>query len=293
MDEGQDSPFDLHGKTVVVTGGNSGIGLGMARALAVAGADVAIWGTSEAKNAAALEALSAYGTKVIALRCDVGDDDQVRLAFDETIEAFGGVDTCFANAGVSPPTMARFEELPLEQWRSLMRINLDGVFLTFQAAARHMIAAGGGSLVAVSSIMGTYRVIDRSAPYAASKAGLTGLVRAVAFDLARHGIRVNAILPGFIETAMTDTMLSNERFAQRSLPRLLGRRWGTPDDLGGVAVYLASDASRYQTGSEIVIDGGYVVSLSPYLPSLSNIEYTIIRSMRTTNGAGVVGWSKL
>jgi NAD(P)-dependent dehydrogenase (short-subunit alcohol dehydrogenase family) len=259
MGEAQDSPFDLHSKAVAVTGGNSGIGFGMARALATAGAAVAIWGTSEAKNAAALEALSACGAKAIALRCDVGDEHQVRLAFDETVKAFGRVDACFANAGVSG-TVARFEELPLEQWRSLMRINLDGVFLTFQAAARHMIAAGGGSLVAVSSIMGTHRVIDRSAPYAASKAGLTGLVRAAAFDLARHGIRVNAILPGFIETAMTDTMLSNERFAQRSLPRLLGRRWGTPDDLGGVAVYLASDASRYQTGSEIVIDGGFVVS---------------------------------
>jgi NAD(P)-dependent dehydrogenase (short-subunit alcohol dehydrogenase family) len=260
MGEAEGSPFDLHGKAAVVTGGNSGIGFGMAWALAAAGAGVAIWGTNVAKNAAAFEALSAGGAKVIALRCDVGDEHQVRLAFEETVESFGRVDACFANAGVSPPTPARFEDLPLEQWRSLMRINLDGVFLTFQAAARHMIAAGGGSLIAISSIMGTHRVIDRSAPYAASKAGLTGLVRSAAFDLARHGIRVNAILPGFIETGMTDTMLSNERFAQRSLPRLLGRRWGTPDDLGGVAVYLASNASRYQTGSEIVIDGGFVVS---------------------------------
>lgn len=259
MGAAQDSPFDLHGKAVLVTGGNSGIGLGMARALAAVGADVAIWGTSEAKNAAALETLSACGGKVIALRCDVGDEHQVRLAFDETAEAFGRVDAYFANAGV-PGTPARFEELTMEQWRGLMRVNLDGVFLTFQAAARHMATAGGGSLVAVSSIMGTHRVFPQAAPYATAKAGLTGLVRAAALELARHRIRVNAILPGFIETALADPLLSNERFAERALPRLLGRRWGTPDDLGGVAVYLASDASRYQTGSEIVIDGGFVLS---------------------------------
>jgi NAD(P)-dependent dehydrogenase (short-subunit alcohol dehydrogenase family) len=259
MGEAEGPLFDLHGKVVVVTGGNSGIGLGMAQALAAAGAGVAIWGTSDAKNAAALETLLACGGKVLALRCDVGDEHQVRSAFDETVETFGRIDACFANAGV-PGTSARFEELSLEEWRSLMRVNLDGVFLTFQTAVRHMAAVGGGSLIAVSSIMGTHRVIAGSTPYAAAKAGLTGLVRAAAAELSRHGIRVNAILPGFIQTALADPVLSNERFAERSLPRLIGRRWGTPDDLGGVAVYLASDASRYQTGSEIVIDGGYVLS---------------------------------
>lgn len=259
MGAAQDSPFDLHDKAVVVTGGNSGIGLGMARALAAAGAGVAIWGTSEAKNAAALQTLSPYGGKSIALRCDVGDEQQVRLAFDESVAAFGRVDACFANAGV-PGRPCRFEELPLEDWRSLMRVNLDGVFLTLQAAARHMATAGGGSLVVVSSIMGTHRVVPRAAAYATAKAGLTGLVRAAAHELARQRIRVNAILPGFVQTALADPVLSNERFAERSLPRLLGRRWGTPDDLSGVAVYLASDASRYQTGSEIVIDGGFVLS---------------------------------
>jgi NAD(P)-dependent dehydrogenase (short-subunit alcohol dehydrogenase family) len=259
MSEAQASPFDLSGKAVLVTGGNSGIGLGMAEALAAAGASVAIWGTSEVKNAAALERLSAFGGKAIALRCDVGDERRVRLAFDETAAAFGRVDACFANAGVPGP-ITRFCELSLDQWHGLMRVNLDGVFLTFQVAARHMAAAGGGSLVAVSSIMGTRRAFGRAAPYATAKAGLTGLVRSAALDLRHDGIRVNAILPGFIKTALADPMLTNERFAGQSLPRLLGRRWGTPEDLGGLAVYLASDASGYMTGEEIVIDGGFVLS---------------------------------
>lgn len=254
------SRFDLSGKAAVVTGGNSGIGLGMAKALAAAGADIAVWGTNPAKNAAAVDQLTALGTKVLAVRCDVGDPEQVADAMEQTLAAFGRVDTCVANAGVGGDP-ARFVDLTMDQWRKVMRVNVDGAFLTMQAAARTMVEAGtGGSIVAVASIMGNVRAMPRTQPYAASKAALLGLVRSAATELGRHGIRVNAVLPGWIETPLADDALSDPAFAGQMLPRIaLGRRFGTPDDLGGIAVYLASDASAYHTGDQFVVDGGYVL----------------------------------
>ncbi|MFP5328106.1 MAG: SDR family NAD(P)-dependent oxidoreductase, partial [Acidimicrobiia bacterium] len=140
-------PFDLSGHVALVTGGNSGIGLGMADALARAGADVAIWGTNEKTNAAALEQLQAHGTNVVSLRCDVGDEEEVETQFAETLSALGKVDSCFANAGIGGGAPS-FHEFTLDQWRRVMRVNLEGVFLTFRAAARHMVERGeGGSLV--------------------------------------------------------------------------------------------------------------------------------------------------
>ncbi|WP_261557954.1 SDR family NAD(P)-dependent oxidoreductase [Frankia tisae] len=252
--------FDLHGRVSLVTGGNGGIGLGIAEALAAAGADVVILGTNERKNAAAEQTLAAHGGKVLALRCDVGDEAQVIDAFEQAVGAFGRIDSCFANAGIGGEPM-RFTDLTLDQWHQVLRINLDGVFLTFRTAARHLVAAGaGGSLVAVSSIIGTNRGFARTQAYGTAKAALSGLVRSCAVELSRDGIRVNAILPGYIRTALADDLLDDEKFAARSLPRLLGRRWGTPADLGGIAVYLASEASRYQTGEQIVVDGGYILS---------------------------------
>ncbi|WP_261569003.1 SDR family NAD(P)-dependent oxidoreductase [Frankia gtarii] len=252
--------FDLRGRVSLVTGGNGGIGLGIAEALAAAGADVVILGTNERKNAAAQQAVAAHGGRVLALRCDVGDEAQVIDAFEQAVGAFGRIDSCFANAGIGGEPM-RFTDLTLDQWHHVLRINLDGVFLTFRTAARHLVAAGaGGSLVAVSSIIGTNRGFARTQAYGTAKAALSGLVRSCAVELGRDGIRVNAILPGYIRTALADDLLDDEKFAARSLPRLLGRRWGTPADLGGIAVYLASEASRYQTGEQIVVDGGYILS---------------------------------
>lgn len=252
------APFDLTGRVALVTGGNGGIGYGMASALAQAGADIAIWGTNQAKNDAAVKSLSAFGTRVVAFRCDVGEESEVDAAFAASVDALGRVDTCIANAGIGAGGIS-FLELSLDEWRRVMRINLDGAFLTLRAAARHMVArGGGGSLIGISSLS----AIDgtaRGEHYAASKTGLLGVIRGLAVEFARYGIRANAVLPGWTETAMTEASFGNERFANNVMPRMPVRRWGTPDDFGGIAVYLASDASSFHTGDTLLIDGGYAI----------------------------------
>ncbi len=255
------SPFDLSGKTVVVTGGNSGIGLGMARGLAAAGASVCIWGSNPAKNDAALSELAAVG-KALAIRCDVGDEAAVASAFAEAVDRLGKVDGCIANAGVAG-FPARFDQLDAAEWRRVMRVNLDGAFYTLRAAAGHMRAraeAGdpGGRLVVTASVAAISGAA-RNQHYAATKGALLSMVKALAVEYGRHGVTANAVLPGWIETAMTDGVLDDERFVARVLPRIPARRWGMPEDFAGVAVYLMSDASAYHTGDTLVVDGGYTV----------------------------------
>jgi NAD(P)-dependent dehydrogenase (short-subunit alcohol dehydrogenase family) len=251
--------FDLTGKVALVTGGNGGIGLGMADALAEAGADVCIWGTRPEKNDKALALLAKHGRKVHAQIVDVGDEKQVEDAFAETLKVMGHVDNCVANAGVSGRGQGSFLEMTHEEWRRVLRINLDGVFFTFRAAARHMVERGqGGSLVAMASTA-AIEGAARSSHYGASKGGVTAMVRALAVELARHKITVNSILPGWIETEMTANAVANPKFAGSVLPRIPERRWGTGADFGPIAVYLASGATGYTTGRDFVIDGGYTL----------------------------------
>jgi len=251
-----DPTFDLTGKVALVTGGNSGIGLGMAEALARAGADVCIWGTNEGKNAAALEQLKSHGTKTAAAQCDVGDQQQVKDNFARLVEEFGHCDACFANAGVGSKGTP-FLALTPEEWHRVFRVNMDGVFYTYQEAARHMIARGqGGSLVVTSSGSAIFGA-PRSVHYAATKAGVLSITRALAVEFARHGIRANAIVPGWIDTPMTEGAINTEPFQEKVLKRIPVRRWGTGADFGGIAVYLASDASTYHTGDMLMIDGGF------------------------------------
>jgi NAD(P)-dependent dehydrogenase (short-subunit alcohol dehydrogenase family) len=252
-------PFDLSGKVALITGGNSGIGLGMARAIAEAGADVAIWGTSAEKNAAAKAELAGSGRRVLTRECDVSDERAVETAMAATIAALGRIDACFANAGVSGRGTSSFLALSAAEWRRVLAVNLDGAFYTFRAAARHMVErSGGGALVATASLA-AIEGAARSEHYAATKGGLISMVRALAVEFARHGIRANAILPGWIETNMTAGAIGNEKFAGNVLPRIPMRRWGTGDDFGGIAVYLMSEASRYHTGDTFLIDGGYAL----------------------------------
>lgn len=252
-------PFDLTGKVALVTGGNSGIGLGMARAMAEAGADIAIWGTNAAKNAAAKSELAATGRRVIALECDVAEEATVDAAFAETLKQLGRVDGCFANAGVSGRGTPSFTQMTAEEWRRVLKVNLDGAFFTFRAAARHMVERGGGGALVGTASLAAIEGAARSEHYAATKGGLISMIRALAVEFARHEIRANAILPGWIETNMTANAIGNEKFAKHVLPRIPMRRWGTGEDFGGIAVYLMSQASRYHTGDTFLIDGGYAL----------------------------------
>ncbi len=253
------SMFDLSGKVALVTGGNSGIGLGMATALAQAGADVAVWGSNAQKNAAAEQALQATGRRVAALRCDVADESAVEAAFAETVERLGKVDACFANAGISGGSKMSFAEIPADEWRRVLAVNLDGAFFTLRAASRHMIERGEGGALAGTASLAALQGAARNEHYGASKGGLISMIRGLAVELARYGIRANAILPGWIDTPMTERLTSWDKFADAVLPRIPTRRWGRPEDFGGIAVYIASDASRYHTGDTFVIDGGYAL----------------------------------
>ena len=250
--------FDLTGKVAIVTGGNGGIGLGFARGLAKAGAAVAVWGRNVAKNADAVAELTELGAEVVALACDVSSEESVEAAFAGTVERFGHVDAVFANAGVGARG-TRFTEMDLEEWRDIFRVNSEGVFLTMRAAARHMVERGqGGSLVitaSIASIMG----MPRGEHYAATKAGAVAIARGLAVEYGKAGIRANAVLPGWIETDMTAELFSTPAFSERVLSRVPAGRWGDPSDFEGIAVYLASDASRWHTGDAITIDGGYVI----------------------------------
>jgi NAD(P)-dependent dehydrogenase (short-subunit alcohol dehydrogenase family) len=248
--------FDLTGKVGLVTGGNSGIGLGFAEGLAMCGAAVAIWGRKQDKLDRAQAQLSSHGGRVLALRCDVADPDQVEEAFARTVAELGGVDACFANAGVHG-SATPFVETPLEEWRRVGGINLEGAVTTLQAAVRHMLERGqGGSLVATSSTSVVFGA-PRSEQYAATKGALLALMRGIAVEHARHGIRANAVMPGWIDTPMTEGFLHSEAFESKVLRRVPQRRWGVGADFRGIAAYLASDASAYHTGDVFTIDGGY------------------------------------
>lgn len=254
--------FDLTGRTAIITGGNGGLGLAMGRGLAKAGANVAIWARNNAKNVAARAELSALGSgEVIALSCDIADEDDITAAMAATLEALGRVDICFANAGISGAGTA-IPDITADGWDHTMNVNSRGAALTYKHVTRHMIARAkegdaGGKLIATSSgqsIMG----VNRSSDYAASKAALNGLTRAAAFELARHQITANALLFGYYETDITAK--ADPRFGEWMAKRIPLRRPGDHDGLEGLAVFFASPHSDYITGQCLPVDGGLSIS---------------------------------
>ncbi|MEU1526552.1 SDR family oxidoreductase [Nocardia rhamnosiphila] len=253
-------PLDLTGHVALVTGGNSGVGLGMADGLARAGADVCIWGRSPDKNKAAVEQLLAHGRRAVAYEVDIADEAAVVAGFARVVEEFGRLDSCFANAAkANAMTNPPFLESTLDDWRELMRVDLDGAYLTTREAARHMKALGnGGSIVLTSSIAALFGS-PREEAYAAAKAGLLALARSLAVEFGRHRIRANAVLPGWTRSPVFDGWLDNPAVSEKILSRIPLRRWGTPEDWAGIAIYLASPASSFHTGDSFRLDGGFGV----------------------------------
>lgn len=256
-----DTPsFSLAGKTALVTGGNGGIGLGFARGLVAHGANIVIWGTNADKNVAAAAELAAMsaetkGGAIAARICDVGDQSQVAEGFAAAAEQFGRIDAVFVNAGIAGRGIP-FHEMSDDEWHRVLRVNLDGAFYTSQEAVRHMMGKGGGSIVFTTSGSALFGA-PRGQHYGGSKAALMSMSKAIAVEYARHGIRSNCVLPGWIESEMTHNTLASDAFGAKVLPRVPMRRWGDWNDFSGVAVYLASDLARYHTGDCITIDGGY------------------------------------
>ena len=248
--------FDLTGHVAIVTGGNGGVGLAFGRGLVKCGAKVAIWGRNAEKNANAVAELQALGGEAEAFVVDVTDVDQVAAAFEATLERFGKVDSCFANAG-GGGYRGLSHKTDRQSWLDTIDLNLMSVVQTWAPVTEHMMERGeGGRLIVTSSVaalMGT----GGAAGYSTTKAAVLGLVQALAVELGRAGIRVNAILPGFIETEMSLT--TSDAFQESARRRAAIGRIGTLEDMEGIAVFLASKHSDFMTGQGVVMDGGHTI----------------------------------
>jgi 2-dehydro-3-deoxy-D-gluconate 5-dehydrogenase len=247
------NPFDLSGKVAVVTGANTGIGQGIALALAAAGADVALVGRSAATETA--EKVRALGRKAEIVSADLSTIEPVQRVVDETVEKLGGLDILVNNAGII--RRADSVDFTEEDWDAVMDTNLKSVFFLCQAAARHMIPNGGGKIINIASML-TFQGGIRVPSYTASKSGVGGLTKLLANEWASKGICVNAIAPGYIATNNTDALQKDETRNRQIMERIPAGRWGDPADLGGAAVFLASRASNYVQGHILAVDGGWL-----------------------------------
>jgi NAD(P)-dependent dehydrogenase (short-subunit alcohol dehydrogenase family) len=251
--------FDLTGKVALVTGGNSGLGLGFAEGLARAGADLVVWGRRADANEAAGSKLKKFGGQVLTQVVDVADEAAVVAAFKVALAEMGRIDTVIANAGVA--SQVPFTEMDSASYHALLDVNLHGAVFTLREAARHMVARGGGGSLILCGSGSIFQGVPTMTHYGAAKGALNSLAKGIAAELGPHGVRCNVIAPGFIVTEMTmaDPALGAaiSRIVADKAP--LGRA-GQPDDLWGAAVYLASDLSRYHTGDTLIVDGGKIAS---------------------------------
>lgn len=249
--------FDLKGHVALVTGGNGGIGLGMAKGLARAGASVAIAARDADKMAAAKDELTSLGADVFTVTVDVADKASVDDMVARTIDHFGRIDSLTANAGVNVRKAP--QDYTVEEWQWVLNTNLNGPFFCAQAVYPHMKAQGGGKIITIGS-MASILGLPFSSPYASTKGGVVQLTRVLATAWAKDNIQANAILPGWIDTELTRKARQDvDGLHVRVLSRTPADRWGAPDDFAGIAVFLASPASDFVTGTAIPVDGGYSI----------------------------------
>jgi NAD(P)-dependent dehydrogenase (short-subunit alcohol dehydrogenase family) len=264
--DGARSPFDLTGKVALVTGANSGLGLGFATGIAKAGADVVIWGRRAERNAQAAGELRRHGGRVLTQTVDVADERQVAAGVQAAVASMGRLDCVIANAGINSHYES-FLDMPTTAYHQLLATNLHGAVYTLREGVRHMVArarAGdpGGSLITCGSLT-VVAGVPRIEHYSAAKGALMAVTRSMAVEFGPEGVRVNMILPGRIESELGADSPDPERDRRRAVMKERNpiRRYGTPADLEGIVVYLCSDASAYHTGDMITVDGGLAVTL--------------------------------
>jgi 2-deoxy-D-gluconate 3-dehydrogenase len=246
--------FDLTGKVAIVTGGNGGIGYAMGEGLASAGASLVVVGRDRAKNLRAVEALQGHGATAISVRADVTQEADCAAYVARALDAYGRVDILINNAGTN--IRKQPEDYTLDEWRALIDVNLTSVFLSSMAVLPSL-QARGGKIVNIGSMTSIFGA-SFSAPYGASKGGVVQLTKALASAWARHNIQVNALLPGWIETELTDRgRVATPDLQEKIVARTPAGRWGKPEDLAGAAVFLCSSAADFITGAAVPVDGGY------------------------------------
>jgi len=251
------SLFNLSGKVALVTGGNGGIGLGMAQGLANAGAAILVAGRNDEKNAAAVATLVESGSDAAAATADVTDETAVAAMVEAALSRWGRLNILVNNAGIN--IRKEPQELSLDEWRSVLDTNLTSAFLCSQAVYPYMAANGGGKIINIGSMMSIFGAAFAPA-YASSKGGIVQLTKATATAWAKHNIQVNAVLPGWIDTDLTRRGRREvEGLHERVLARTPAGRWGQPADMAGIAVFLSGPASDFVTGAAIPVDGGFSV----------------------------------
>lgn len=249
--------FNLQNRVAFITGGNGGIGLGMAKGLASAGATVVIAGRNKTKAQSALAELRSRGAQADFVELDVLEEASCRQAIEHTVVRFGRLDILVNNAGTT--VRGQPEDLTAQDWRLVMDTNLTSAFLCSQAAYPHMVRAGAGKIINIGSMMSVF-ASSYATPYAASKGGIVQMARAMAVAWAKDNIQVNTILPGWVDTDLTRKAREQvQGLHEKVLARTPAQRWGKPDDFAGIAVFLAAPASDFITGATIAVDGGYSV----------------------------------
>jgi 2-deoxy-D-gluconate 3-dehydrogenase len=247
--------FDLEERVAIITGGNGGIGLGMARGLAEAGASVLIAGRDAGKNDAAVAELETAGGRATSVVADLRVEAAAAEIVAAAVAGFGRLDILVNNAGINIRKTP--EAYSLEEWREVLDTNLTGAFLCCRAAHPELVRSGGGKVINVGSMMSIFGAATL-APYGASKGAIVQFTKSLASAWAADNIQVNAVLPGWVDTDLTRrARIDNEALHERVLARTPARRWGIPDDLAGIAVFLSAGASDFITGAAIPVDGGY------------------------------------
>jgi 2-dehydro-3-deoxy-D-gluconate 5-dehydrogenase len=251
------SLFDLKGKVALVTGGNGGIGLGMARGFAAAGANVVIAGRNAEKSRGAASEIAAMGVKTAVVEVNVADDASCRAMIDATMKEMGRIDILVNNAGIN--IRKRPETYSMAEWREVLSINLDGAFYCSHAVYPALKKSGGGKIINIGSMMSIFGAAFAT-PYSASKGGIVQMTKSLATAWAVDNIQVNAILPGWIDTELTQKAREQvDGLNANVLRRTPAGRWGVPDDFSGIAIFLGSQASDFVTGTAIAVDGGFSI----------------------------------